>query len=348
MKIKGLYRMPGSRFYWYRWSQGAKRIAVSLKTDDLPTALQAIKRIQDGEVIAQWVRAERPPNAATKTVEDYLTKAQARAKKPMRRRTAGKKKAVLVKFLKDTGVNSTWDLDQGKIEGWLEGLKEGGASPDTIHTYARDLHTFAAYLVEKKLAAADLANFEIPERGATGRKNWVKTEEVDRIISSSTDPDLTFALYCGFHAGLRRGEIDNARVHWFDLDSRLLHVQNEPGVGFKLKDRENRTIKLTRGFTEFLKGYLTGCPKDYALRPQKALGKNDYRYDFSTAWESHMKRCGVKCTIHDARRSFASNLVSAGQSIYIIAQWLGDGVQVVERSYGHLAPSAGDIDVLSR
>jgi hypothetical protein len=49
MKIKGLYRMPGSRFYWYRWSQGGKRHAVSLRTDDLPTAIQAIKRIHDGE-----------------------------------------------------------------------------------------------------------------------------------------------------------------------------------------------------------------------------------------------------------------------------------------------------------
>ena len=179
-------------------------------------------------------------------------------------------------------------------------LRESGASPDTIHTYARDLLTFAAYLVAEKLAVSDLANFDIPERGATGRKNWIKSEEMNKIISRSTDSDLTFALYCGFHAGLRKSEIDNARVHWFDLDSRLLHVQNEPDVGFKLKDRENRTIKLTQGFTEFLKGYLMGGPKDFALRPQKAPGKNDYRYYFSTPWESHMKRCGVKCTIHDA------------------------------------------------
>jgi integrase len=347
MKIKGLYRMPGSRFYWYRWSQGGKRIAVSLKTDDLATALRAIERIKDGEWIARWERAEAVATPAIKVVEDYLKKAQERAKKPMRRRTAGKKKAVLLKFLKDTGVSSTWQINQGNIEGWLEGLKEDGASSDTIHTYARDLHTFAAYLVERKLAAADLANFDIPERGATGRKNWVKTEEVNRIISQSRDRDLTFALYCGFHAGLRRSEIDNARVHWFDLEAGLLHVENEPDAGFKLKDRENRTIKLTRHFREFLRGYLTGGPQDFAMRPRKAAGKNDYRYDFSTAWESHMKRCGVRCTIHDARRSFASNLVSAGQSIYIVAKWLGDGVQVVERSYGHLAPSAGDVDVLS-
>jgi hypothetical protein len=44
------------------------------------------------------------------------------------------------------------------------------------------------------------------------------------------------------------------------------------------------------------------------------------------------------------RRSFASNLASAGVSIYKVAQWLGDGVEVVERSYGHLAPADQDVN----
>ena len=134
------------------------------------------------------MKGERPPNAATKVVEKYLEMARKRKERPMRPRTAEKKKAVLLKFLKDTGVESTWDLDRGKIEGWLEGIEEGGASPDTIHTYARDLHTFAAYLVAEKLAVSDLANFGIPERGAIGRKNWVKLEEVNRIISARQTP----------------------------------------------------------------------------------------------------------------------------------------------------------------
>jgi hypothetical protein len=61
-----------------------------------------------------------------------------------------------------------------------------------------------------------------------------------------------------------------------------------------------------------------------------------------------MGRCGVRCSIHNMRRSFASNLVSAGESIiYIVAKRLGDGVEVVEQSYGHLAPSAGNINRLT-
>ena len=347
MKLTGIYHMPGSQYLWYRWSEDGRRYAISLKTSDLSEAVKQVEEIKAGRLAVRWEQQEANfITPATKVLEEYLSQAQKRKKKPMRPRTAGKKKAVLLKFLKDTGTNNVREITLPTIDGWL--AKLNGKSDDTIHTYARDLKTFVKYLVEQRLVRGyDFEKFDVPERAATGRKNWIQNEEVDRIISSSKDPDLTFALYCGFHAGLRRSEIDNARVHWFDLTSRLMHVQNEPSVGFKLKDRENRAVKLSSSFTEFLRGYLTGGPKDFALRPEKAPGKNDYRYDFRRPWESHMKRCGVTCTIHDARRSFASNLVSAGVSIYIVAKWLGDGVQVVERSYGHLAPSAGDIDVLS-
>jgi integrase len=75
-------------------------------------------------------------------------------------------------------------------------------------------------------------------------------------------------------------------------------------------------------------------------------GKGDYRYDFKGVWKRHMKRCGVTCSIHDSRRSFASNLVSRGMSIYKVAKYLGDGVAVVERSYGHLAPADKEISKL--
>ena len=199
----------------------------------------------------------------------------------------------------------------------------------------------------RHLAPDLLDDVEIPERGSLGRKNWLKHDEVQKVIDAakSKNPGLTFVLYCGFHAGLRRNEIANLKVGWFD--GKFIHVQNDPESGFILKDRENRSIPLSKPFKEFLDEYLRGRdPGEYAIRPTKTQGKNDYRYDFGRAWKSHMERCGVTCTVHDARRSFASNLLSAGENVYTVAKWLGDGVQVVERSYGHLSPFAGDIDKL--
>ncbi len=40
---------------------------------------------------------------------------------------------------------------------------------------------------------------------------------MDLLISECPDRELKFILYCGFHAGLRKGEIVQARPEWFDL-----------------------------------------------------------------------------------------------------------------------------------
>ena len=345
MKIKGIYNMPGSKFYWYRWTQNGKRLAVSLKTDDLGEALAAVKQIQAGE----WITSKPipgPGTQATKVVEDYLTMVGGRAKKPMRPRTAKMAKYVMMKFLKDRHISSTNEISYRGMEGWLAELKKDGRSPDTLNRYGNILRPFARYLVGKKLIAA--GTFDVPDRGAVGRKNWLPMDVVSKVIDGANDPELKFILYTGFHAGLRKSEILGARVFWFDLGGGLLHVQNEPEAGFILKDRENRAIPLTDDFKEFLAGYLQGRdPMSYALRPQDNGGKGDYRYDFKRVVASHFKKRNVRCTIHDMRRSFASNLVSRGISIYKVARWLGDGVAVVERSYGHLAPADRDVNVLS-
>jgi hypothetical protein len=42
---------------------------------------------------------------------------------------------------------------------------------------------------------------------------------------------------------------------------------------------------------------------NYALRPEKAPGANRYRVEFKKAFDTHMQKLGLKCTIHDMRRS---------------------------------------------
>jgi integrase len=202
----------------------------------------------------------------------------------------------------------------------------------------------------------------MPDRKPKVRKAWVKKETVATILKSvaakeyrystpesklkavKAADELRFILYAGFHAGLRRKEICVARVHWFDLAGGLLHVSNDRD--FTTKDTENRTIPLTNEFHNFVKDFLRDRnPNEYVIRPEiNGLGK--YRCDFSRVVHSHFTSLGVDLDIHGMRRSFASNLVTEGESIYIVAQWLGDGVQVVQKHYAYLAPHSGSINRL--
>jgi hypothetical protein len=63
--------------------------------------------------------------------------------------------------------------------------------------------------------------------------------------------------------------------------------------------------------------------------------------------DTQTQRLGLpRITIHDMRRSFASVLVSSRKcSVYEVSRWLGDGIEVVEKHYGHLTPHDGAISL---
>jgi integrase len=137
-----------------------------------------------------------------------------------------------------------------------------------------------------------LAGFTLPEPSAIGRKNWIRSKEISEILDATGhDQDLKFALFCGFDAGLRRNEVSEARVDWFDLENGLLHVSNNGD--FVTKDRDNRTIPLTNRFAEFLKGYLAGRDSSqYVLAAEKA-GSSTPNESNLYPWSFHGKTWGT-------------------------------------------------------
>ena len=348
-RLKGLYRMPGSRFWWFRWTEHGTRYAKSLKTDDEACAITKAQAIlAQGLIAAEEYYPSEPPARRREIhglIDQYLKDAQARNKKPLRAGTADTHKYILEKWVVDCGISRVGDISVSKINQWLLALKAQGKSQDTRWTYGQRVRSFVTYLIPKYLPTTALAGFTLPEPSAIGRKNWIRSIEVTKILDAASDnQDLKFALFCGFDAGLRRNEVSEARVDWFDLENGLLHVSSNGD--FVTKDRDNRTIPLTNRFAEFLKGYLAGRDSSqYVLAAEKtAKAKSKYRYDTNKCVRSHFERLKINCTFHDMRRSFASTRASAGVSIYKIATWLGDGIEVVSKSYGHLAPKDADVN----
>ena len=63
------------------------------------------------------------------------------------------------------------------------------------------------------------------------------------------------------------------------------------------------------------------------------------------AFERYTKKAGVKqIRIHDLRHSHVSLLINKGENqlstIYVIAARLGDSVEMIFKTYGHLFPSS--------
>jgi integrase len=116
---------------------------------------------------------------------------------------------------------------------WLKSKKKI-KSAETVRSYTKNLKAFRRYLIDQKLVG-ELPDLTMPDATPVGRKNYLEQAEVDRVIEAvkpdypanakpetikkakQAATDLTFILHCGFNAGLRRKEISEARVDWFDL-----------------------------------------------------------------------------------------------------------------------------------
>jgi integrase len=343
--------MPGSRFWWYRWSApNGKRYAISLKTEDETTAIFEKAKVlatiekhgSDAYSLTQGKgEAARPVD---EVIDQYLDDAKNRMKKAMRAGTAKNIKLMLKLFCKQSGIHHRHELSVAKMAEWIRTKKRLGRSTETLRSYSRDLRAWLRWLIDQGLVPANTPMLEMPDAPPVGRKNWLEQSKVDEIIeAAAADKDLQFALHCGFNVGLRRNEISEARVEFFDLSNGLIQIYATDT--FVPKDRDRRAIPIKKAFHEFLTGYLAGRTQGFVLAPDKKKGKSKYRYDMNRRLRTHLKNCGVRCSPwHDMRRSFASNLVSRGESIYIVAKWLGDLVAVVEKSYAHLLPAAGNIN----
>jgi integrase len=363
--MKNLLRYKDSKNWHYRfYDDHGKRRTISLQTDDEAVAIQKARAFDAGAAIRRIQNIDLRAGGIQKTIGQYLAAAAARRKNPMGKEAAKTAGAVLKRFCQEANVVTPQEITPARLDAWLAVYEKNGRSQQTIRMYAAYVKTFVNWVYKSgHLASNALESYDLPEEKPMGRKNGLRKAEVAKVIeavepkySANAKPatiekakqaaeDLKFVLYCGFHAGLRRKEIAMAKVSWFDLDHRLIHAQNMPEEGYALKDEENRTIDMSDGFRAFLIDYLKNRKSgEFVLRPEKAQGTWKYRYDFSRLVEGHFESLEVQCSIHDMRRSFASNAVSSGISLYIVAKWLGDGYEVIERSYGHLAPNTGEIN----
>lgn len=314
---------------------GGGRVRRSLKTHDLAVAVAELRRLRG--LAIDGTLGERKDGLEA-TVDSW---AASQRSKGISRAWSEQGAYVVKGALKAMEITSLAALTTAKVEKWLaaEILR---TNAHTAATYFRRLDGFCRWLAAtgrvRGLATEGIRRPKTPPRL---RKRFLTRADAERLLEVCTDEGMKFALYCALHAGLRKGEICAARPDWFDLEAGLLHVQNTPD--FLVKDRDDRTIPLTAEFRAFLKGY--GLRKPYMLEPDAKPGKSRYRFDFEKRWRALRAAAELEwCTFHDLRRTFASLLASSGVSLYKIAKWLGDGVDVVERRYAHLIAQDDDVN----
>ena len=328
---KNIYLKRGG--YWFSRMRRGKRVWINLETSDPLEAQRRAGEIADSPEIAA-------PSQAEALIARYVSARLASGH--FTARTAEATEAVLRMLMAELGP-AMIRAKSADLERWIDCLRKRLA-PSSVGTYQMRAAGFYRWMRAKNLRAdnpaAKLDRYAIPRPKL---ERWINTADAMRLIVEAPTDALRFILFCGFHAGLRRNEISEARCNWFDVPNGKLHVRRSHG--FTPKDKEERTIDLTREFAAFLSAYLDGtAPDAFALEPSVGRGLWRYRYDFIRPFREYMTAQGFGwLTPHGMRHSFACNLVNGGVPIFHVAEWLGDGVAVVQRHYARLAPGSGNI-----
>jgi integrase len=309
-----------------------KRIQMSLKTSDYAEAVTKALDIRADPflITADPLRAEIEAFIDYKVRQNEYSSASAESKR-----------YALNEFTSFIKKADPATITPPDVERFYQTLRSRVAE-STAQGYITTLRSFFNRLLETRKVRTNVVKaVKLARLDTKGRTDYCTAVLRDKLIRKCKRADLKFVLFCGFHAGMRKNEIIEARPDWFDLGAKLIHIRKTST--FRPKDRDERTIPMTSEFKAFLKNY--GLRSPFMLHPEIPHGKSRYRWDFRRPWVKYMVR--HKCsevTPHIARHTFASLLASAGVSIYKIAQWLGDDVRVVQQHYAKLLPKDADIE----
>lgn len=339
--VPGLYKR--GEVFWFQpgMKYGIRPAAFSLDTSDLATAQR----------LAHEARAQPPtlarPGRFLREAEAYL---KARAKLGEIRDTEVNNRMIFYRrFNRECDEVDLERLTTIKLQYWYD-QRAKQICPNTVNQYLQHLSGLFDWLIaQKRLRTNPAKEIKRVRRVKATRKVWLPLDQANALIEAARpDPELCFILFAGFHAGMRKIEIVEAIPAWLDLNPRAITIS--PHGYFRPKDSEERTVPLTKAFREFLNDYPNRRAR-YLLQPDRKKGKHRYRYDFKRKLENFLGEHGLRSgpnaiNTHDLRRSFASNLVSKGISIYKVAKWLGDDIETTQKRYAHLAPHDDDISAL--
>ena len=168
-------------------------------------------------------------------------------------------------------------------------------------------------------------------------------EQFNQVLPYVTDVSARTALLALFYDGMCYEEL--LALTPADLDytagtisitQSLQHKSTEDIITGPKTSNGVRTISMPSVITEAIMAY---CNMQYGLSDRDRI------FSFTKSLiRGNMKRCATKADvplirIHDLRHSHVSLLIDMDFSPHLIAEKIGDTVQMVNSTYGHLYPN---------
>lgn len=239
------------------------------------------------------------------------------------------------------GKRQLKELNADIMQGWVNDLSKGGASPKTIRNAYNVVNAaLKKAVVTRMISHNPCEGVELPKLEHPKTKVYTADQIKEALkLAEGTDMHLILLLFAT--TGLRRGELCALKWEHIDLDSGVLHVEeNTVLVNGKRLTKSPKTaagrrdISIGHEVTEALKQARTQYKSD-KLRQGAAFHDNgyvihtqsgdQYRPDSLTQkWERFLEKNDLPhIRLHDLRHSHATALIQAGVSPKVVQQRLG-------------------------
>ncbi len=347
--LEGLYPKPTGVFC-YRIMRQGKRASVSLKTKNHTEALERALRLRDQ-------LPSNIPNSIGTLLDAYIVA----KKKEHSRFSSIDKYSVLKRFAEKFGECTPLEsVLASDLEGYftvdMEHLAES-----TLAGYESTIRAFLNWCQKKKGVDAHrlLGCLDEFEYDFQPRENFLPQPEVVRLVKQCDQEtedfsDIKYVIICAGFMGMRKNEIIESKADWFNFDTGLCKIKKCDSYTarvrgldeFRVKNKKDRDVPISGAISDWLKAFIQG--KEYVLASEKRRGKSRYRFDPKKKFDAFMQRNGVgHITLHDLRRSFATNLATKDVNIGKIAALIGDSIKTTEKNYAKYVPSQSHVDLLT-
>ncbi len=199
--------------------------------------------------------------------------------------------------------------------------------------------SFLAWVEKRYNFPNNFKYVDLPKKrtAKTEMQFWTK-EEFEQFISVVDNPTYKLLFTMLFYTGRRKGEV----LALSPVDVQADRISFNKSITRKTLD--NTTYKVTSNKTEKKQFTLICKPLKDALKDYKGDAPFFFGGDtplaentVTRAFDRYISIAGVKrIRLHDLRHSFASYCIHIGGNFMVVANLIGDKVEQVVKTYGHL------------
>jgi integrase len=173
-----------------------------------------------------------------------------------------------------------------------------------------------------------------PFREADAARLRYLSDDEARRLTNACPPDFRALATAALLTGCRYGELTAMAVDDFNFDAGTLRIRAS-------KSGKPRHVVLTKEGRDFIAQQAAGKPRCARLLVHgngKPWGKSEQQRPLIAACSA--ARIDPPINFHGLRHTYASRLAMRGVPLAVIAAQLGHAdTRMVEKHYGHLAPS---------